>query len=231
MTAHENDSVAGFSCWQDAANGARVCFAGRPLNGTSGERPADLAALTPPGRRPSWLRQVHSATVVEAVPGESGEGDALVSSSDEMALSIVTADCVPVLIAGSGQIAAVHAGWRGIAGRIVDATLKNFSEPSVAWIGPAIGACCYEVGGDVADRVVEALPEPADVLQPGGRGRPHLDLRQAVELQLRAGGVQDIRHLGPCTRCHEASLWSYRRDGRAAGRNYALIWKEDSISS
>ena len=91
-----------------------------------------------------------------------------------------------------------------------------------AWIGPAIGQCCYEVGPDVARKVVAA--SSAAVCSHRHR-RPHLDLTGAVVHQLTAGGVEDIHALEICTRCCPQWLWSYRRDGAAAGRNWAFAWK------
>lgn len=187
-----------------------------------------LAELVAPdlggGARPSWLRQVHGAAVLEARPGLCGSGDALTTERADLALLVVTADCVPVLIAGRRRLAAVHAGWRGIVAGVVAASAAQF-EPSqerlTAWIGPAIGTCCYEVGEDVAEQVERASPGAKCVLR--GTPRPHLDLRAAVEAQLAAAGVGEIRHLELCTRCHPDLLWSYRRDGPRAGRNLAWI--------
>ena len=89
----------------------------------------------------------------------------------------MTADCVPVLVAGPEGLAAIHAGWRGIVGGIIPATLARMKgEPAewTAWVGPAIGACCYEVGDDVARQVVGA--SGPEVAIPGPAGKPHLDL-------------------------------------------------------
>ncbi|HEX4952191.1 MAG TPA: polyphenol oxidase family protein [Thermoanaerobaculia bacterium] len=174
----------------------------------------------------SWLKQTHSADVLLAAPGACGEGDALWSDRSDLALAITTADCVPVLLAGAGCVAAIHAGWRGIVGNIVlhaIARLPVASERLRAWIGPAIGPCCYEVGEDVAHAVETAAGSP--VIHPGRAARPHLDLVAAVEAQLHARGVTAIERLSPCTRCNAESWHSYRRDGAAAGRNWAFLWR------
>ncbi len=176
--------------------------------------------------QPAWLDQVHSHHVVEARPGENGCGDALVSDRARLGLAVVTADCVPILLAGGPQIAAVHAGWKGLASSILLATLESLKvrgSDVTAWIGPAIGSCCYEVGNDVADQVIAASTR--EVSRPGPRGRPHLDLVAAATWQLERNGVSAIHSLGLCTRCETERLFSYRRDGPGAGRNYALIWK------
>jgi hypothetical protein len=94
---------------------------------------------------------------------------------------------------------------------------------TTAWIGPAIGPCCYEVGPEVARMVAAA--GGAESVREGPRGRPHADLAGAVERQLRAEGVTRIVSLALCTRCHPEWLWSHRRDGERAGRNLALIWR------
>ncbi|MCP4664359.1 MAG: peptidoglycan editing factor PgeF [bacterium] len=213
----------GFWCWRDGLGEVAVCFAGK---GPRLERAAAIRALVPAGVEPAWLEQIHSATVREAIPGGAGAGDALITRRPALALAVLTADCVPILLAGRDRVAAVHAGWRGIAQRIVPAALARLGVPgdeTTAWIGPAIGACCYEVGEEVAERVSAAGPE--DVAHRGPSGRPHLDLAAAARAQLRAAGVDEIHRLECCTRCDAAHLWSYRRDRTAAGRNLALIWR------
>jgi polyphenol oxidase len=201
-----------------------VCFAGR---GVDGARAEAFERIIGEGRPVAWARQIHSARVLPARAGECGEGDALVGREDGLALSIVTADCVPVLLAGPTGIAAAHAGWRGIAAGVVGATVEALGGPPeecAAWIGPAIGPCCYETGQDVADEVVTAS-HPA-IARIGPSGRLHLDLQAAVRHQLKAAGIHDIQALPLCTRCEEASLHSYRRDGKRAGRNHAFIWRD-----
>lgn len=242
------------ACWifRGEGHGAAVGFAGR---GPVGSRQEVLASLTGERRPVAWARQIHSARVLPARSGECGDGDALVAArsgeygdgdalvagrsgecghSDALAarepgiaLSIVTADCVPVLLAGPAGIAAAHAGWRGITAGVVGATVEALGGPpaeSMAWIGPAIGRCCYETGPDVAAQVA-AASDPAVVI-PGPAGRPHLDLQDAVRRQLLAAGLRlrQIHVLSLCTKCEASRLHSYRREGKAAGRNHAFIW-------
>lgn len=210
--------------WRHEEGPLRVVFTGR---GPEREVANILARVAPSPPPIAWARQIHSATVLPARPGPCGEGDALTTSEGHLALAIFTADCVPILLAGPEGLAAVHAGWRGIAANIAPATVAaTTADPSTwkAWIGPAIGVCCYEVGNDVADQVIAA--SAPEVAMPGPTGRPHLDLRQAVRLQLQQAGVADITTVGVCTRCEEKKLWSYRRDGKGAGRNVAFIWRE-----
>ncbi|MBV8200488.1 MAG: polyphenol oxidase family protein, partial [Acidobacteria bacterium] len=114
----------------------------------------------------------------------------------------------------------------GIAAGVVGATVEAMGEAPAAiqaWIGPAIGPCCYETGPDVAAQVA-AASDPA-IVTAGPAGRPHLDLQLAVRRQLQAAGLQQIQVLPLCTRCEKEILHSYRRDGKAAGRNHAFIWK------
>lgn len=219
-----------FWIWRSGEGAARVLFAGKgpPLT-----REETMQRLLPPGIAPAWLRQIHSRRVVDARPGDNGEGDALVTSETGLALGIITADCVPVLFAASGRTAAAHAGWRGLASRLLPATLERLGVPGrelTAWIGPAIGPCCYEVGSEVASEVAAASRDR--VIRPGSRGLPHLDLQAAAAVQLQECGVEDVRRVAVCTRCAADRLWSYRRDGKAAGRNLSLIWREDgSVNS
>ena len=208
--------------WSDRSSAAEVRFLGRSADG--GRGPVDAAPLPVAVPRQATMRQVHGATVLAARQGACGEGDALVTTEPGLALLVVTADCVPILVATDERVAAIHAGWRGLVGGVIAAALSEFADPgrATAWIGPAIGPCCYEVGEDVAGPVL-ALSSP-EVRAPGRRGRPHLDLGLAAEIVLERCGVGEIRRLALCTSCHPRLLESYRRDGVAAGRNRSLIW-------
>ena len=177
--------------------------------------------------------QVHGASVLsvrDAIPeGETrlvGEGDILVTTRPDVAVVVQTADCVPILLRSSAGVAAVHAGWRGTAAqaaaRGVEALAEETREPPSrfhAVLGPAIGACCYEVGGDVA-----AVFAGAFVRRECG-GKFRLDLKAANRAQLEEAGVPagNIEVLPFCTRCGGPDLASYRRDGAGAGRMIALI--------
>jgi hypothetical protein len=189
-------------------------------------------ALAPevPGRV-AHNRQCHSARVVEAGP-QAADADGLITSRTELALAVFTADCVPVLLAAPGAVAALHAGWRGLEAGIVGAGARALVARSgasprrlVAWIGPCIGACCYEVSEDVAQRV--AASAAADVVVPR-EPRPHLDLAGSARAQLEAAGVEDVRWLRHCTGCRPDRWWSHRREAGSAARNYALVWRADA---
>jgi YfiH family protein len=173
-------------------------------------------------------RQVHGATVLlaeRATP--SVEGDAVVATRRGIAVGIVTADCTPLLLRDrrGRAVAAVHAGWRGAAAGVLEATLDvlartagvDASDVEVV-LGPAASGCCYEVQDDVrrafGDRVAHAFVPRGDSFL--------FDLRAAVARLAEDAGVASVTRLGPCTVCDRA--WaSYRRDGAAAGRQLSFI--------
>lgn len=210
----------GYPVWAGSDGAVEVRFVGR----WGSQGPGETLRGIGEERGVAWARQVHSARVVQAEgEGEAGTGDALVSGRVGLALAVATADCVPVLVAGEREVTAVHAGWRGIAAGVVGEALKGLEGDLTAWVGPAIGACCYEVGEEVAQQVVEA--SAPSVARPSPGGKPYLDLQAAAGHQLRAAGVREVRTLAVCTRCSPDTLWSYRRDGAGTGRNFAFIWR------
>lgn len=220
-TADQWDS---YTSWAFSGPGCEILFVGK---GPRSERSEAFRDLVPdPQLRLSWPRQIHSTVVLEAKnEGLCGDADAIRTDQPGIALSIATADCVPIVIAGRDHLATVHAGWRGLAGRLLQATLNDLAEEPGrmhAWIGPAIGACCYEVGPEVARQVVAASGPEVEISH---NSRPHLDLAAAAASQLTRGGVQSLHTVHACTRCSRESLWSYRRDGVAAGRNWTFAWK------
>jgi hypothetical protein len=187
------------------------------------------------------VRQVHGANVavVDVVPPPAPppEADALVTSVPGAALAVVTADCVPILLAdaASGAVAAVHAGWRGTAANIGGAAVAMLADrwgvaPDrlVAAIGPSIGACCYEVGDELDAAFAGAGHEPqvrAGWFARDAAGRLRLDLWAANRDLLIAAGLHPARvHVaGLCTKTHLAWFESYRAEGPAAGRLAAVI--------
>jgi len=168
------------------------------------------------------LKQIHSAIVL-AVDGAglAGEGDALVTSQTRVPVSIRTADCYPILLADTRNraVAAVHAGWRGTAGRIAIRTIEQLqecygTEPAdlrVA-IGPGIGGCCYQVGIEVARQF--GLEEAGTI-----------DLAEMNHRLLVENGVaaEHIDVLGGCTQCDAHLFHSFRRDKDSAGRMVSYI--------
>jgi len=196
-----------------------------------------LGPGAPPERGPAseaivQVKQVHGATVVEARGALGREGDAIVARAADgrIAVGVRVADCVPVLVASSetGDVAAIHAGWRGVTAGVVGAGVRALGGGGlVAAIGPCIGACCFEVGRDVADAIARAAPGAA-VIAPYPHVLPDkvfVDLRAAVRQQLRDAGVDVARvdDVPGCTRHESARFHSFRRDGKDSGRMLATI--------
>lgn len=163
------------------------------------------------------IRQVHGADVaVATTPGDHGPADAIVTRTPRLPVTVATADCVPVVLAGDATIALVHAGWRGVALGVVDAAATRMADlgdpPTRAAIGPHIGPCCYEVGTEVIDAV-------------GGHGShttwgtTSLDLTAAIVEQLE--GV-DVEVIDACT-LDDRRFASYRRD-RTETRQVTVAW-------
>ncbi len=155
---------------------------------------------------------------------DAGSCDILVTSLDSVALVVQTADCVPIVLAGERSIGVVHAGWRGAATNAAAAGVAAMAElgerPSTlrAFLGPSIRSCCYEVGGEVAERF------DGRFVRRSRDGRLHLDLAAVTHVQLAAAGLPDrsIATHRACTRCGGEKFASYRRDGSASGRMIAL---------
>jgi YfiH family protein len=175
-----------------------------------------------PQQNMASLKQIHSAVVwVAEQPGCAGEGDALVTGQPGVPVSIRTADCYPILLADERNraVAAVHAGWRGTAARIVAETILQMharfgtdARDLRAAIGPGIGACCYGVGAEVARQFG---------LEEAGR----IDLAEMNHRQLVQAGVFEghIDVLGGCTKCDARRFHSFRRDQERAGRMISFI--------
>jgi YfiH family protein len=171
-------------------------------------------------------RQVHGTRCARVGIKRAGSGftdpatafpatDVLTTTAPGVGVGVLTADCVPVALAdpGSGRLAVVHAGWRGIAAGVMTESIRLFPDPRriLAAVGPAIGPDHYEVGRDVA-AVVGGATESGAVVR--GRGsRVRLDLPGTVAKILRECGVASIEEAADCTACHPDRFFSYRRDG------------------
>ncbi len=207
----------GIHHWSVELPGAHLLFSGKGSTTAS----ETFAALQGADHQVGWSRQVHGTRIVEGRAGDCGEADALRTERRDLAISVQTADCVPVVILEADRLHVVHAGWKGLRDGILTAALVGAAEGAVAVIGPHIGRCCYEVGDDLARAMAQAI-DAAIVLR--REPRPHLDLGLAAEIQLSKAGAHVAGHLEECTRCHPESLWSYRRDGARAGRNFTFAW-------
>jgi YfiH family protein len=180
------------------------------------------------------LSQVHGRDVRSVAPSDAASavrresGDALVASGGA-AVGVRTADCVPVLLVDpvTRRVAAVHAGWRGVALGVVPAAIEALAVPAsrlVAALFPHIRSCCFEVGEDVAEQLAELPGAPAAIARRQG-DKPHVDLARLVQAQLMAAEVasQNVDDVPGCTRCQPERFFSYRRDGRASGRHLTAI--------
>jgi YfiH family protein len=205
-----------------------------PLLAAAGWRHGFGLRTSPPlpgVRRPV---QVHGALVVRAeADGPLGEADAALATRAGVAVGVVTADCVPILIAGGGAVAAVHAGWRGLAHGVIPRAVEALAEhvggaPLLAAVGPSIGACCYEVDEPVLAPLAARFGAALDgALTPARPGHALLDLRALARTALLDAGLPAARVGAPaglCTRCDATRFHSFRRDGPAAGR--LLSWIE-----
>ncbi len=187
---------------------------------------------------PHWLRQVHGVEVARfetpppAKAGESDEpeADAAVTSTPGTVLAILTADCLPVVFAArdGSEVAAAHAGWRGLADGMLEATVAAMKTPAsdiVAWLGPAAGPDAYEIGEEVFDAFVSGDAGAAVAFAPTRPGHWKVDLYALARRRLAAVGVTDVHGGGLCTISDPARFFSHRRDQRS-GRIATLAWIE-----
>jgi polyphenol oxidase len=177
--------------------------------------------------QPCWLKQVHGTRVV-VQPTEEREADASVTRNRGVVCAVMTADCLPVLLADrAGEAVGVaHAGWRGLCAGVIEATVAAMrSDDVVAWLGPAIGPHVYEVGNEVRTRFLERDVGSAAAFAPARPGHWLLDLYAVARQRLQRAGVTEISGGGSCTYSEPARFYSYRREG-STGRMAALIWKE-----
>ena len=179
----------------------------------------------------AWLEQVHGARVVELTgrPGPLGPADAAVTRAAGRVCVVQVADCLPVLLSSrSGEVVgAAHAGWRGLAAGVLEATVRALGvEPAevLAWLGPAIGPGHFEVGEEVREAFLEADSGAAAAFVSNPRGRWQCDLYALARRRLAALGVARVCGGQWCTYADTARFFSYRRDGRC-GRMAALIWR------
>jgi YfiH family protein len=191
------------------------------------------------------LKQIHSSEVVLVRRGQVSadqppQGDALVTDQKHLLLGIYTADCYPILLVDPHHavVAAVHAGWRGVAGGIVSRTIEAMkdsfgcrTESLLAFVGPGIGPCCYQVGQDVYKAIAGTCPAAESWFlsdpQPDERYGPkwRLDLQAGLRSQLEGSEIPggSVFVLGDCTMCQTDLYFSYRRDGKATGRMLSII--------
>lgn len=178
---------------------------------------------------PRWLKQVHGVRVTRDADVSHAPADAAVTARRDVACVVMTADCLPVIFcdrAGT-RVAAAHAGWRGLAAGVLEATMRSMdTDGLMAWLGPAIGPQAYEVGDEVRKAFVDHAPEAAQAFRPGrAAGKWWCDLYRLARQRLEAAGVEDIYGGGFCTFTDRERFFSFRRDGEC-GRMATLIWLE-----
>jgi YfiH family protein len=183
------------------------------------------------GGRLALIRQVHGTRVVRlgrlaqasgrAPQVDLQEADGQATALKGVAPVVMTADCLPIALAGGGAVAMLHAGWRGLAEGIIQEGVRALaelgSEPSslVAAIGPGAGPCCYEVGEEVHERFAPH----------GARNGRNLDMKSIARDQLAAAGITTVHDVSLCTICSAPELFfSHRRDRGFTGRQGGLAW-------
>jgi YfiH family protein len=188
-------------------------------------RDALIAALALPSA-PRWLRQVHGTAVAELELAGEPEADAAITREGGVVLAIQTADCLPLLVASAdgAELAAIHAGWRGLAAGVIEATLERLRTPRArlqVWLGPAIGPARYEVGVEVRD----AFPGAEEAFAAAREGHWLCDLYALARRRLERAGVGAVFGGDLCTASDPARFYSHRRDGARTGRLASLIWR------
>lgn len=217
-----------------AGGASRGAYATLNLATHVGDDPAAVAANRARLRShlpadPLWLEQVHGATVVDAESAPAlTRADGAVARSPQRVCAVLTADCVPVLLAhrDGAAVGIAHAGWRGLVAGVIEATLGRMAVAPgevLAWLGPGIGPHAYEVGRDVYDAFRARDAGLAVAFEPRGEGRYRADLYAAARRLLAAAGVQSTSGGGFCTYADRARFFSYRRE-QSTGRFASLIW-------
>lgn len=187
-----------------------------------------LVALQPYGvERLVWLNQTHSIDVVTvdaSLQVDLVDADALITAQRGVGLVIMTADCLPIMLTdAAGQaVACLHAGWRGLADGVIEATVAQMQAqtgltPTHAWLGAAIGATAFEVGAEVREQFVAHSTDAASAFVRQASGKYLADLYQLARLRLRVLGINQIQGGDQCTLSSPELFYSYRRD-RVTGR-------------
>lgn len=192
-----------------------------------------LRSAVPGLKRLQWLNQVHGTRVITVTAGDEPlrrrQADAGCIMHPGDAVAVLTADCLPVfLCARDGRVAAaVHAGWRGLLNGVLENSVHATGRKGpelLAWLGPAIGPCCFEIGDDVrAAFLAESATAEAFIPVPGKPGKSLMDIYAVARRRLQAVGVDAIYGGAQCTVCEHRHFYSYRRDG-VTGRMASLIY-------
>ncbi|RMX21139.1 peptidoglycan editing factor PgeF [Legionella jordanis] len=176
---------------------------------------------------PAWLEQIHSNICVVAEEDSNRVADAIISRKPSQPLAILTADCLPILMSNrkGTEVAAIHAGWRGLAKGIIENTLDKLLSPPkelIAWVGPAICQSCFEVGEDVLESYQRHYPFCSNQFYPKGE-KWQANLPGLAEQILRNLGVSAVFQSNACTFEQKKDFFSYRREPQT-GRMATVIW-------
>ncbi|MFD0709547.1 purine nucleoside phosphorylase YfiH [Photorhabdus akhurstii] len=188
-----------------------------------------LAEMAELPQQPIWLEQVHGTRVVRlnGQPLEDKRADAVYTNIPGQVCAVMTADCLPVLFCSSAgdEVAAAHAGWRGLCAGVLENTIAQFNAKShqiQAWLGPAIGAKKFEVGNEVLQAFTSQHADLSQAFIPFGE-KYLADIYLLAKLKLQSVGVNAIFGGSECTVTNKEKFFSYRRDG-ITGRMATLIW-------
>jgi hypothetical protein len=188
-----------------------------------------LVQLTGSKMPPLWLNQVHGTQVISAQNWQTGvEADAIYSNQPNQVCTIMTADCLPVLLCDTQghQVAAIHAGWRGLLNGVIENTVSQFQgarQEIMAWLGPAIGPDKFEVGPEVREAFIAHSAEADSAFKTSKSSHYLADIYQLATQRLAVMGITDISGGNFCTATEKQRFFSYRRDGKT-GRMATLIW-------
>ena len=182
---------------------------------------------------PDWIRQTHGIRAVVLESDRDRDADAAITRQPGRVAAVMVADCLPLLVCnrGGSEVAAIHAGWRGLRAGVIASALDAMQSPPdalQAWIGPAISQAHFEVGDEVYSAFVEASPESGRCFVANRRGHWLCDLRAIARQQLAGYGVATIECDSHCTYRDRDLFFSYRRDG-LTGRQAAMIWIEAAL--
>ncbi len=182
---------------------------------------------------PIWLNQIHGARVVDAGRASALEdADAAWTDQPGIVCAVMTADCLPVFFSAvdGSSIAVAHAGWRGLAAGVLEATLAAMPvspDRIICWLGPAIGPDAFEVGAEVRELFVRDNEKAASAFAPGRAGKWLADIYRLARIRLATAGVPRIDGGGFCTWSEPKRFFSYRRE-KTTGRMASLIWTDEN---
>jgi YfiH family protein len=210
-------------------------YAALNLGAHVGDEPADvaenrrrLAAGVGLPAEPIWLNQAHGTLTIRADDAVERTADASFTRVTGVVCAVMTADCLPILLCSrdGDSVAAVHAGWKGLAGGVVESAVAALDGGDLlAWLGPAIGPEAFEVGSEVRDAFIEKGADFAEGFHETRNGKWLADIYRLACIILNRLGVTDLYGAAWCTFSQPEDFFSYRRD-RTTGRMASLIWRE-----